>query len=55
MFLPATKMLPRVGSSSLRRRRMNVDFPDPEGPTMKTNSPFCTSTLTSSSATTLSL
>src|ERR671930_409234 len=43
-------MSPRVGSSSFSSKRMNVDLPEPEGPTMKTNSPFPTSTFTSSRA-----
>jgi hypothetical protein len=55
MSFPATQMLPRLGSSSFSRRRMNVDFPDPDGPTTKTNSPLRTSMLTSSRATTESL
>jgi hypothetical protein len=45
-------MSPLLASSSLRSRRMNVDLPEPDAPTMKTNSPFSTSTLTSSRATT---
>ena len=44
MSLPATKMLPSVGSSSLLRRRMKVDLPEPDAPTRKTNSPFWMST-----------
>ena len=40
MSLPATKMRPLVGRSSLLSRRMKVDLPDPDGPTRKTNSPF---------------
>src|ERR687892_486108 len=55
MFLPATQMLPRVGSSSFSRRRMNVDLPEPVGPTINTNSPLPISTDTLSRATTLSL
>ena len=46
MSLPATKMRPSVGDSSLLRRRRNVDFPDPDGPTRKTNSPFPMSVVT---------
>ena len=37
---PPTRMRPLVGSSSLSSSRMMVDFPEPEGPTTKTNSPF---------------
>jgi hypothetical protein len=32
--------LPAVGSISLRISRMIVDFPDPDAPTTKTNSPL---------------
>jgi hypothetical protein len=31
---------PDVGSSSFSRRRTTVDFPEPEAPTTKTNSPL---------------
>src|SRR6187200_742814 len=44
-------MSPFEASSSLRSSRMKVDLPEPDCPTMKTNSPFSTSTETSSSAT----
>jgi hypothetical protein len=37
---PPTMIRPDVGSSSFRRSRMIVDFPEPDGPTRKTNSPF---------------
>jgi hypothetical protein len=50
--LPATKICPLETSSSLRSSRMNVDLPEPEVPTMKTNSPFSMSTVTSSRAVT---
>ena len=40
MSLPATKIWPLSGSSSLFSRRRNVDLPDPDGPTRNTNSPF---------------
>ncbi len=50
--LPATQMLPEVGRSSLVSRRRKVDLPEPLWPTTKTNSPFLTSTETSSSAAT---
>ena len=43
MSLPATNTRPRSGCSSLLSRRMNVDLPDPDGPTKNTNSPRCTS------------
>jgi hypothetical protein len=52
MSLPATMIRPAVGASSLSSRRSAVDFPDPEGPTMKTNSPLLTLRLTSRNATT---
>jgi hypothetical protein len=42
--------LPLVGDSSFSSSRMNVDLPDPDGPMKKTNSPFSTETVTSSSA-----
>src|SRR5207344_3635912 len=47
---PATWIRPSVGRSSLSTSRRNVDFPEPDGPTRKTNSPFSTSRLTFSSA-----
>src|SRR5437762_89802 len=50
MFFPATKIWPLVGSSSLRSNRINVDFPEPDGPTTNTNSPLAISTEQSSSA-----
>jgi hypothetical protein len=43
-------MSPFVATSSFRSRRMSVDLPEPDAPTMKTNSPFSTSTDTSSRA-----
>src|SRR6478672_4007136 len=52
MSLPATKMRPRFGLSSLFSRRIRVDLPEPEGPTKKTNSPFWMSQLASRRATT---
>src|SRR5947209_20584515 len=55
MSLPATQMRPESGSCSLSSRRMNVDLPEPDGPTRKTNSPFWMSTLTSLSATVVPL
>jgi hypothetical protein len=45
-------MRPSVGSISLRSRRIIVDFPDPEAPTTKTNSPLSITNETSSSAVT---
>src|SRR5215472_2201347 len=48
--LPATWILPSVGRSSRRINRRNVDLPEPDGPTRKTNSPFSTSRLTFSRA-----
>src|SRR6266576_915886 len=55
MSLPATQMMPVSGSSSLVRRRRKVDFPDPDGPTRKTNSPLEMSTEASRSATVVPL
>ena len=52
MSLPATKIRPCSGDSSLFTRRRNVDLPEPDAPTRKTNSPFSTSTVASLSATT---
>src|SRR3954462_12793632 len=45
-------MRPFSGVSSLLRRRNIVDFPEPEVPTRKTNSPFWMSALASRRATT---
>src|SRR5579863_10183282 len=50
MSRPATQMRPSPGSSSRRRRRMNVVLPEPDGPTRKTNSPLSMSIDTSRSA-----
>lgn len=38
-FCPFTMIVPSVGSSSFMIRRINVDFPEPLSPTIKTNSP----------------
>src|SRR4029453_823261 len=46
--LALTITLPRVGAISCSRSLMIVDFPEPEGPMKKTNSPFSIPTLTSS-------
>ena len=46
-------MRPEVGSSSFRSSRIIVDFPEPEAPTTKTNSPFSITKETSESAVTL--
>src|ERR1700730_11236383 len=51
MSLPATQIRPLSGDSSLVSRRRNVDFPDPDGPTRKTNSPLVMSTEQSRRAT----
>ncbi len=40
--LPATQIRPEVGRSSLVSRRRKVDLPEPDWPTMKTNSPLLT-------------
>jgi hypothetical protein len=37
--LPATRTIPSVASVSFMSMRMSVDLPDPEWPTMNTNSP----------------
>src|SRR5580704_1111419 len=50
MSRPATQMRPSPGSSSRRSSRMNVVFPEPDGPTRKTNSPFSISIDTSRNA-----
>src|ERR1019366_766299 len=49
--LPASQMRPESGISSRRSRRMKVVFPEPDGPTRKTNSPLSISTVQSESAT----
>ena len=49
---PPTTIRPSVASSSLRMRRTTVDFPEPEAPTTKTNSPLSMVNETFSSATT---
>ena len=36
---PSTSIVPSVGSSSLSINRINVDLPEPDEPTKKTNSP----------------
>src|SRR5262245_31735278 len=43
-------MRPSDGRSSRRISRRNVDLPEPDGPTRKTNSPFSTSRVTFSRA-----
>ena len=55
MSLPATQMRPESGFSSLSRRRMRVDFPEPVGPTRKTNSCLAMSSDSPLSAVTLPL
>ncbi len=47
---PPTTILPLVASSSLSSRRTSVDFPEPEAPTTKTNSPLSMWKVTSRSA-----
>lgn len=42
---PSTWMLPLVGFSSFRMRRRQLDLPEPDAPTRKTNSPRSTSRL----------
>lgn len=48
--LPRTCTVPVLARSSRRSRRRKVDFPEPEDPTRKTNSPFSISRDTSLSA-----
>src|SRR3954453_19649895 len=48
--LPFTLIVPEVGVSSLSSSRRNVDFPEPEDPMRKTNSPLSISVDTSSRA-----
>ena len=48
MSRPATTIRPLVACSSRSRSLRKVDFPEPDGPTRKTNSPFWTSAVTSS-------
>ncbi len=43
---PLTISLPRVGEISAVMSLMMVDFPEPEGPTRKTNSPLSMRMLT---------
>ena len=43
-------MSPLVGTSSRSSSRRNVDFPEPDGPMRKTNSPLSMFTETRSSA-----
>ena len=43
-------ILPEVGSSSFSTRRTIVDLPEPDAPTMKTNSPLSIANETSRSA-----
>ena len=47
---PSTTTRPSLGPSSRRIRRRQEDFPEPDAPTRKTNSPRCTSKSTSLSA-----
>ena len=49
---PPTMMRPSVGSSSLIKSLTSVDFPEPDGPTRKTNSPLSMVSESSWSATT---
>ena len=43
MSRPATSTRPSVATSSRSKSLRNVDFPEPEGPTRKTNSPLAIS------------
>src|SRR5215218_9965140 len=49
---PPTTILPSLGSSSFSSNRTSVDLPDPDAPTMKTNSPLSMWKVASSRATT---
>src|SRR5438552_12306878 len=42
MSVPSTSTEPLVGSSSRLQQRSSVDLPEPEGPMMKTSSPWAT-------------
>src|SRR5438132_8870305 len=42
MSVPSTTTEPLVGSSSRLQQRSSVDLPEPEGPMMKTSSPWAT-------------
>src|SRR5262249_14838737 len=48
--VPSTSTWPELGVSTPPRMCSRVDLPEPEGPTMATNSPFSTLKLTSSMA-----
>src|SRR6185503_10794596 len=48
--VPSTSTWPELGVSTPPRTCSNVDLPEPDGPTMATNSPFSTLKLTSSRA-----
>src|SRR5215212_11726317 len=50
MSVPSTNTWPELGVSTPPRMCNSVDLPDPEGPTMATNSPFSTPKLTLSRA-----
>src|SRR4026209_2465221 len=50
MSVPSTSTCPELGVSTPPRTRSRVDLPEPEGPTMATNSPFSTLKLTPSMA-----
>src|SRR5690606_25521419 len=43
MSSPSTRTVPASGVSSRLMQRRNVDFPDPDGPSMQTTSPRPTS------------
>ena len=47
---PVMRTTPEVGRSRVPMMWRSVDFPDPEGPTMATNSPASTLKLTARSA-----
>src|SRR5262245_24954308 len=50
MSVPSTSTWPELGVSTPPRMCSRVDLPEPEGPTMATNSPFSTVKLTPSMA-----
>ena len=50
MSTPVMLTVPVVGRSRVPIRCSSVDFPEPDGPTMQTNSPSFTAKLTPSNA-----
>jgi hypothetical protein len=50
MSVPLYRTVPEVGFSSIMKTFDNVDFPQPDSPTMPSTSPSCKARLTSSTA-----